>query len=367
MLLREVAKDWGEDLAGLLSAHHPATWGPASTATSQDPGQALPLLTLAPTAGTGGAQQPWTVVADLVDSPPGSRQVMAELDDAGRAHLRFSAGDQPSGPVEASYQVGQGAAGNAPAEAINAVVALTPAAAATLSVVQGLGNPLPAAGGTDPESITAAKAALPGAFLVDQPRALVAADYTAIAERVTGVRRAATVLRWTGIRYAADVAVQPGAGEDPSQELLASVYDTLWPSRRIGHELRVRPPSYRSLMIALNIDVGADVVRADAIDALTALLGSGQQADGSPGLFSPQRMGFGQPVYASPIVAAAQDIPGVRAVTLTSFGFLGPPGAPVPARIPELLRLRPSEIARLDNDPRAPEHGYAIINVQGGR
>ena len=254
-----------------------------------------------------------------------------------------------------------------PAEAINAIVALTTAAATTLAVVQSLGNPLPAVGGTDPESITAAKAALPGAFLVDQPRALVAADYTALAERVAGVRTAATVLRWTGIRYAADVAVQPAAGEDPGQELLAAVDDALWPLRRIGHELWVRPPSYRPLVVALNVDIGADVVRADVTAALTALLGSGQQADGTPGLFNPQRMGFGQPVYASPIVAAVQDVPGVDAVALTRFGFLGPPGAPVSARIPERLRLRPSEIARLDNDPEAPEHGYAVINLQGGR
>ena len=52
---------------------------------------------------------------------------------------------------------------------------------------------------------------------------------------------------------------------------------------------------------------------------------------------------------------------------LTRFGFLGPPGEPVAARPPERLRLRPSEIARLDNDPAAPEHGYAIINLRGGR
>ncbi len=367
VLLREVADDWGEDLAGPLSPHQPAAWGPASAATSQDPRQALPLLAVAPAGGAGSAQQPWTVVPDLVDSPPGSRQVMAEIDDAGLGHLRFSSGDQPAGPVEASYQIGQGAAGNVPAEAINAVAALTPAAATALSVVQSLGNPLPAAGGTDPETITAAKAALPGAFLADQPRALVAADYTAIAERVAGVRSATTALRWTGIRYAADVAVQPTVGEDPGQELLAAVHDALWPLRRIGHELWVRPPGYRPLVVALNVDIGPDVVRADVTAALTALLGSGQQADGTPGLFSPQRMGFGQPVYASPIIAAAQGVPGVEAVTLTRFGFLGPPGAPVHARIPELLRLRPSEIARLDNDPQAPEHGYAIINVQGGR
>jgi len=367
VLLREVADDWGQDLAGLLSPHHPAAWGPASAATSQDPRQALPLLALAPTGGADGAQQPWTVVRDLVESPPGSRQVMAEMDDAGLAYLRFSPGDQPTGPVNASYQVGQGAAGNVPAEAINAIVALTSAAATTLAVVQSLGNPLPAVGGTDPETITAAKAALPGAFLVDQPRALVAADYTALAERVAGVRTAATVLRWTGIRYAADVAVQPAAGEDPSPELLAAVDDALWPVRRIGHELWVRPPRYRPLVVALNVDIGADVVRAGVTAALTALLGSGQQADGTPGLFNPQRMGFGQPVYASPIVAAVQDVPGVDAVVLTRFGFLGPPGEPVPAHIPERLRLHPSEIARLDNDPEAPEHGYAVVNLQGGR
>ena len=364
VLLREVADDWGAELAGLLSAHQPAAWGLAAAATSQDPRCAMPLLSLAPADGTG---EPWTVVRDLIDSQPGSRQVMVEVDDAGLAHLRFSPGDKPSGPVTANYQVGQGVAGNVPVEAINAVVALTDGAAAAASVVQSLGNPLPAVGGTDPESITAAKAALPGAYLIDQPRALVAADYTAIAEQVAGVRAAATVLRWTGIRYAADVAIQPSVGEDPGQELLAAVDDTLWPLRRIGHELWVRPPSYRPLVLELNVRVGDDVVRAAVTAALTALLGSGQQADGSPGMFSPELMGFGQPVYASPIVAAAQDIPGVEAVELTRFGFLGPPGTPVAATAPERLGLRPSEIARLDNDPAAPEHGYATINLAGGR
>jgi hypothetical protein len=54
-------------------------------------------------------------------------------------------------------------------------------------------------------------------------------------------------------------------------------------------------------------------------------------------------------------------------VVLTRFGFLGPPGEPVSAHIPKRLRLHPSEIARLDNDPEAPEHGYAVVNLQGGR
>lgn len=366
VLLGEVADDWGHDLARPLSLHEPASWGPSAEATSQDPRRSRPLLQLAPVDASAGG--PWTTVREVVGSMPGSRQVMVEVDDDGRARLRFSPGDQPAGPVTASYQVGQGSAGNLPAGAINAIIALTPAAAAAAApVVQGVRNPLPATGGTDPESVGAAKAAVPGAFLVGQPRALVAADYTALAEQVTGVRRAATVLRWTGRRYLADVTVQPDAGEDPGQELLAAVHEALWPARRVGQDLWVRPPRYRPLVIGLNVDVGADVVRAHVLAALAALLSSGRQADGTPGLFSPERLGFGQPVYASPIVAAVQDLPGVEAVVLTRFGFLAPPGRPAPPRMPERLRLRDQEIARLDNDPLAPEHGYATVNLRGGR
>nr|MDQ6947340.1 baseplate J/gp47 family protein [Actinomycetota bacterium] len=367
VLIREVADDWGAELAGALDSHQPAGWGPAITATAGDARRALPLVSLAPVAAAGRAGAEWRVAADVVDGPPGGRQVMVEVDDLGRAHLRFSLGDQPDGPVEAHYQVGQGVAGNLPAEAINAVVALTPGAHAAASAIQRVGNPLPVAGGADPETIVAAKAALPRGFLVAQPRAVVADDYTALAARVPGVGRAATALRGTGTGYAADIAIQPSVGEDPDQELLAAVADALEPLRRLGHDVWVRPPSYRPLVIGLNVDVGPDMVRAEVTSEVAAVLSSGWQTDGTPGLFNPRRMGFGEAVFASAVVAAVQDIAGVAAVELTRLGFLRPPGATVPPQPPQYLRLRPSEIARLDNDPDAPEHGYTIINLQGGR
>ena len=371
VLLREVADDWGAELAGALSAHHPAAWGTAAAATGTDGCASLPLLTLAPVVGAGDDSTtddgPWTVAPDVVGSAPGSRQVMVEVDDAGAAHLRFSPGDDPTGPVRAVYQVGLGEAGNVPAEAINTIVAATPEAAAVVVAVNGVRNPLAAVGGTEPETIVAAKVAIPGAFRVDQPRALVAADYSAAAERVAGVRRAATVLRWTGWGHAADVAIQPAIGEDPDQELLAAVDDELGALRRIGHELWVRPPTYRPVVIELDVDIDADTVRADVITELAALLSSGGQRDGTPGLFSPVRMEFGRPIYASGIVAAVQGVAGVEAVVMTRFCFLQPGGVARTRRHPELLRLRPSEIARLDNDPDAPERGYATVNLRGGR
>jgi predicted phage baseplate assembly protein len=367
VLLREVADDWGGDLAASLSAHDPIMWGPACAATNQDASSALPLLALTAAAGADGGEERWTVVPDLIESPPDSRQVMVEVDEAGVAHLRFSPGGRPGGPAGASYQVGQGAVGNLPAGAINVIVPLTTGATAAAAVVESVDNPLPATGGLDPQSAAAAKAAVPGAFLTGQPRAIVAADFTALAERVAGVRRARTVLRWTGTRYSADVAIQPAAGEDPGAGLLAAVDDALWPARRIGYDLWVRPPAYRPLVVGLDVDIAASASNAGVSAALAALLGSGWQADGTAALFNPQRLGFGQPVYASPIVAAVQDVPGVQAVVLTRLGFLGPPGARIPARPPQQLRLRRTEIARLDNDPSAPEHGYAVLNVRGGR
>jgi predicted phage baseplate assembly protein len=367
ILLHEVADDWGGDLAASLSPHDPATWGPACAATSQDASQALPLLALAAAAESGGSGEPWTVVPDLIESSPNSRQVMVEVDDDGLGHLRFSPGDEPEGPVQASYQVGQGVAGNLPAGAINAIISLTPGATAAAAAVESVGNSLSAGGGVNPESVAAAKAAVPGAFLVGQSRAIVAADFTALAERVAGVRRAKTVLRWSGTRYSADVAIQPAAGEDPDAELLAAVDDALWPARRIGYDLWVRPPVYRPLVVGLDVDIAASASNAGVTAAVATLLGSGWQADGAAALFNPQRLAFGQPVYASPIVAATQDVPGVRDVVLTRLGFLGPPGARLPARPPQRLRLRSTEIARLDNDPVAPEHGYAVLNVRGGR
>lgn len=359
-LVHEVADDWGAALAGSLSPHHPAAWGPAGAATRADVNQALPRLTLVDGTGT------WTVVPDLVGSQAGSRQVMVEMDNAGRGHLRFSPGDAPAGAVQATYQVGQGLAGNVPAEAINAIVWTGASPPAALSVVLGLGNGLAASGGTDPEGIAAAKVAIPGAFLLDQPRAIVAADYTELAQKVAGVRAAATVLRWTGSGYAASVAVQPAMGEDPDEELLAAVDEALRPCRRIGHQLWVGPPSYRPLALGLTVDIGADVVRSEVMAALNALLGSGWQADGSPGLFHPSQLSFGQNLYTSAVTAAVHDVVGVEAVLLTRFGFLAPSGAIAPAVL-NPLRLGPREIARLDNDPAAPEHGYAVISLRGGR
>ena len=90
---------------------------------------------------------------------------------------------------------------------------------------------------------------------------------------------------------------------------------------------------------------------------------SGCRAAGT-GFFHPDRFTFGQPVYLSAVIAAAMAVPGVDYVTPVRFQRLGrnPANEIANGRIP-MARL---EIARLDNDPNAPENGRIRFDVDTG-
>ncbi len=367
VLVDELTDDWGARLTAPLAASAPGTWGPAASATAQDPRSALPLALLS--AGS----QTWTPALDLLDADAGRRAFVAEVDDEQVANVRVSDAP-PGGTLEARYRVGNGVAGNAVAEAINAILwtdtttaadrgAATGAAMGTPGVVTGVRNPLPAAGGVEAESVDAARLAIPGAFQDRQPRALTVADYAALAARLPGVRRAAAELRYTGALVVAEVAVQPTTGEDPNPALLTATQRALEDVRRVDHLVRVHAPHYRALVIELDVTLKPDTIRASAEDELATLLSDGWLADGRPALFNPERVGFGETVHASAVLAAVQDVDGVTSAELKRFAFLGEPRSALrPA-----LHVGAMELVRLDNDPARPENGYALVWLEGGR
>ena len=63
--------------------------------------------------------------------------------------------------------------------------------------ITGVRNPLPAAGGVDPETMAQIRRDAPQAFR-KQKRAVTEADYARTAELNRSVQRAAATLRWTG-------------------------------------------------------------------------------------------------------------------------------------------------------------------------
>jgi predicted phage baseplate assembly protein len=363
VLIGEVTEDWGQDLTATLAAGQPGSWGPAAITITQDPRDALPLLQLADDAG-----HTWAPALDLIGAGPTDRIFVAEVNDQGIAELRIN-NPPTAGTLSASYWVGNGAAGNVEAEAINALVWMPsagtePSPPGEISLIR---NPLPAGGGIDAETIAAAKLAIPGAFAIGQQRALTTEDYATLATAVPGVRRAAAELRFTGSLTVVNVAIQPELGEHPTAELRAEVRRALETVRKIGHLVRVLAPRYRPIVMALDVTLRPATVRREVAHHLARLLSNGWLQNGTPALFNPVNLAFAATVYSSPILAAAHAVAGVASVTLTRFGFLDQPaGAGSPAVSPE-LSLGTFEIARLDNDPTHPEQGYALVSLEGGR
>jgi predicted phage baseplate assembly protein len=363
-LIDELREDWGSALTAALAPSTPGGWGSAASAIAQDPRAALPVAVLRADASS------WTASLDLIGVPPDARAFVAEADDEGYSHLRFGDPPPPLSTLQVTYSVGNGAVGNVVAEAINSIVWIGDASggADLRRAVTAVRNPLPASGGVDAEDPTEARLAIPGWFEDRQPRALSSDDYAELAATLPGVRRAAAELRFTGSLTVTDVAVQPVLGEDPHSALLGSVQEALADVRRVGHVVRVHPPRYRPLLIALDVTLAPNAIRASVADEFATLLGSGWMSDGSPALFNPQRLAFGQSVFASAVIAAAQRIDGVVSVLLERFSFVGDPRwIPSGDSPPAALHVGGMEIVRLDNDPADPARGYAVVSLEGGR
>lgn len=362
--------------APLIHREARAPDAPASAALTQDPHKALAQVVLTESAtdsATDSTMKPdavgtaWNVRADLLRSGSDDRDVVVEVDDDGAGHLRFGDGRLGRRPdagarFTAKYRVGHPLAGSVAAEAISYLVLRDVVIdGANLSVR----NPMPAQGATAPETLAEARIAAPHAFRKTLMRAITAGDYARLAERDAHLQRANARLNWTGSWYEADVAIDPLGGERASAALCARIDRALCAFRRVGHDLRVRAAVYVPLVITLRVCVRPDTRRGPVQAALADALSHRRLGDGSFGFFHPDRLTFGDDLYASDLIAAAQRIEGVQSVELIELRRQDcPPDANPPAAV---LALACDEIARLDNDPSFPEHGRLTLLIGGGR
>jgi hypothetical protein len=124
----------------------------------------------------------------------------------------------------------------------------------------------------------------------------------------------------------------------------------------------------------LRICVLPDYQRAHIESALLDLFSNRTLPDGTLGFFHPDNLTFGQGIYTSQIIAAAQGIVGVQEVQLLrlerfEIGEPAPGIEDIREEVPpsSVLALGPFQIARLDNDPNAPENGRLSLELRGGR
>jgi hypothetical protein len=304
----------------------------------------------------------WTAVRDLLGAGPTTEAFVVEIESDGTAALRF--GDDRFGlrpavgtSFNAGYRIGNGAAGNVGAGAIAHVVS-------TEREIAGVTNPLPAAGGVEPESAEHARQSAPSAFRT-QERAVTPNDYGEVSTRLPGVQRAAANLRWTGSWRTVFVSADRLGGLAVDDRFRQALLTHLDRYRMAGQDVDVGAPQFVSLEVEMFVCVDHEHFRGDVGRAIRRLFGTGVLPDGRRGVFHPDNFTFGQPVYLSPLYAAAESVAGVESVEIRKFRRQGI--AATDAVDTGVLQFGPLEIPRLDQDPDYPEHGKLTLAFGGGK
>jgi hypothetical protein len=322
---------------------------------SPDPKDARPSITVNSDDGNS-----WIPMRDLLASDDTQRVFVTEIDQNGSVFLRFGDGQYGMAPdagmtFSASYRVGNGAVGNIGRDTLSHVLLAG-------NGISQLRNPLAAAGGVDPEDMEHIRQYAPFAF-ANQERCVTADDYGHAAAQLEGVREARGTLRWTGSWYTAFVSVDP-AGALAKQPVKgpASKLDLL---RMIGTDLVVEGATIVGLQIEMEICVDPEHFQDDVYAALMKVFVTGDQCNRQSGLLNAANFTFGETVFASPLVAAAQAVDGVLSATLTVFRRMDDPSIDGVAR--GFLTMGRLEIPRCDNDPNRLDHGQFQLHLDGGK
>lgn len=309
----------------------------------------------------------WTPQRDLLSSHGNDLHFVVEIDNEGVAHLRFGDGTNGKAPeageqFAATYRVGVGAGGNVGADTITQIVT---SSASLHEAAISARNPLPSIGGTNPEPIERVKLLAPKACRGELVRAISADDYARLAERNPRVQRAAAELQWTGTRYEAHVAIDPRGTEQVDPDLLRQIRAYLFRYRRIGHDVIVVPPTYVPVDIAMTVQVRSGFATGHVETVLRGIFSARRLSDGRLGFFHPDNLSFGDSIYASRLVAAAQAVEGVESVSVVRLQRRFQ--APDEQVYDGVLPIGPLEIARLGGNSASPENGRFVLTVRGGQ
>ncbi|MBC8028981.1 MAG: baseplate J/gp47 family protein [Pyrinomonadaceae bacterium] len=304
----------------------------------------------------------WEPQRNLLSSDAFAREFVAEVDEEGRATLRFGDdqyGLQPAPDLEftATYRIGNGVSGNVGAESLAHILT-------TDNRVTGVHQPLPASGGANPESSEHVRRIAPSAFRI-QERAVTPDDYAAVAERHREVQQAAATVRWTGSWRTIFLTLDRLGGRPVDADFEQDMRLHLERFRMAGHDVEIDGPQFVPLELEMTVCVQPNYFSSDVKAALLQVFSNRILPDGQRGVFHPDNFTFAQPVYLSVLYAAAQKVEGVRFVTFEKFQRLGI--ASRQALDDGVMQIGRLEIARLDNDPNFAERGVFRLTLEGGK
>jgi hypothetical protein len=309
----------------------------------------------------------WRPQYDLLNSGRFARDFVVEIDDHGHAHLRFGDGEAGRRPAPgarflARYRVGLGPSGNVGPHAFGHVVVsagILKELAERDLVIAGARNHLPGVGGSRPKPAEHAQIYAPDVVTSKafQLRCVTDEDCAELAVRHPEVLRAVARRRWAGSVPTLLLYVQRRGGLRLDAAFEARLRRYLEPCLLAGWDLVVREPLY------VPLDIQMTVVLAPGLRTETAYQRFFQEIL-RPGkrLFDPDALTFGESVYVSKITALIMSVPGVADAKADVFQRWGQPAGDEMAT--GCIAIGPLEIARLDNDPAAPQHGTFRVRIE---
>ena len=269
-------------------------------------------------------QYNWTVRRDLLNSGPFDRDFQVEMEEGRWANLRFGfegAGKQPD-PGDrflATYRVGNGVRGNVGIDTIAHIFAADQEMLEHLKErIQCIRNPMPARGGSDPETIESARQHAPYAFHV--PKGCVTpADYVRVAGQHPAVLRARAHTHDVRGRQRVVISVQRAHGLPVDEKFREELLELIEPFRLIGHEVVIEGPSYVPIHVHLRILRQPGAAAANVQEELRLAFSDQEIPGGSPGFFYPDHFTFGQSLHQSQVIHCAMNVPGVKQVDVIHF------------------------------------------------
>jgi Baseplate J-like protein len=342
----------------------PLVEGAGARALLAGPGTPVPALSLVGTLNA--VAEPYAARRDLFGSSAIARDVVPEIDNQGRATLRFGNDINGFRPNEgtafvATYRVGLGPLGNVGEDRIVHI-------RSDLAAITAVRNMTPGKGGRRPETIREMRRRAPFAFR-RQDRAVTRADHDEMAMRFTPpegpLQGTVTDIMHTGSWQTVFVTADRRGGLPVTPGFEADLRAHLERYRMAGRDLEVEGPVPVPIEIDMEVCVCPDHLRSKVKVAVLERLSNRTLPDGTLGAFHPDRLKFGQTLYLSPLIALVQSVEGVTSVTITLFQRLSDPASS--GIVAGKLIFGRREIARLDNDPGHTGNGVLRLTMKGGR
>ncbi len=330
---------------------------------------------------------PWTQVDDLSLAGPSDRVFALRPGHQGGASVRFGDGDngaalpRRSVTVELSLRIGLGRLGNVGTDALTRLVAfgaggdigeILPDQTDRDDLIRRhltIGNPLPALGGRDAETLDHIRYTAPKSVR-DRLSAVAVADYERLLTDLPEVAAARATVVDAGIRRVVRVTLLlkdedtlGGEAADPLAEAerlrrWAAARHHLETIRLMGFDVELLPPVFTPLDLDLIVDA------EPWVQSETVRVRVGQALGGDGGLFDPDRSGLGGDVHVDAIHRAVLGVDGVAAVRVRRMRRLVPHA--VDFAEAGTLPIAGDEVAVLKRPYGPGEDGLATVTVCGG-